>query len=308
MTRYLDISTDLAEKVRARRLRPGAELPAVRVYAAELGATASTISRAYRHLAQAGVVVIEARRRARIAPDGYLAALHLLHGERVFRLAGSDDPGLQLLLGSAGRSVVLAAARASFPALRLLAAGEADGAAIHLRHHTGEYNAPFAQSLLRDRDPHLLRLWRREQGLLLPRGNPQGIRGPADLAGRRMAKREHGAGSRVLLDQLMLDAGLTPESAAGVEFHSHLEVALAVASGVVDAGLAVRAAAVDLDLEFLPLAWEHYDLVMPGDVLGAAEPLIRAARMPQVQASIAALPGYDPADLGSLEALAPRRP
>jgi molybdate-binding protein len=300
MTRYLEISTALAEEVRTRRLRAGAELPAVRVHAAATGATPSTIARAYRHLADAGVIVLEDRRRARVAADGFLAALHLLHGERVFRLAGSDDPALQILLAAAGRSVVLVGTRGSFPALRALAAHDADGASIHLRHHTGEYNAPFARVLLRERDPQMIRLWSREQGILLPRGNPRHIEVPADLRDRRIAKREQGAGTRVLLDQVLLDAGIAPEDVAGPTFNSHLEVALAVAAGIADAGIALRAAAVDLDLDFIPIAWERYDLVLPADALGAAEPLTRAARSPATAEAIAAMPGYDTAELGTV--------
>lgn len=303
MTRYLEISSALADEVRARRLRPGAELPAVRAQAVASGATPSTIARAYRHLADAGVIVLEDRRRARVAVDGYLAALHLLHGERVFRLAGSDDPALQILTAAAGRSVVLVGTRGSFPALWALAANDADGAAIHLRHHTGEYNAPFARALLRERGPQMIRLWSREQGIVLPRGNPHRIQGPGDLGARRVAKREQGAGTRVLLDQVLIDAGIPPESVAGPEFGSHLEIALAVASGIADAGIALRAAAVDLDLDFIPLTWERYDLVLPADALGAAEPLTRAARSPATAAAIAALPGYSVSDLGTVVSL-----
>lgn len=300
MTRYLDISFRLADQVLSRQLRPGAELLSVRAYAAQAGATASTISRAYAHLAEAGVLVVESRRRARVAPDGYLAAMRLRQGERLFRLAGSDDPALQIVLGSAGRTVVLSASRGSFAGLRALAAGDADGAAVHLRHVDGEYNAPFAEALLRGRDPHLLRLWRREQGLVVPRGNPGRITGARDLVGRRVAKREPGAGTRVLLDQLLAAEGASADAVSGPEFTSHVEIALAVAAGVADAGLALGVAAAQLDLDFLPLAWEHYDIVLPGDALGAAEPLVGAIRDPRVHAAIRMLPGYDLEDAGRL--------
>lgn len=300
MTRYLDISSRLVDQVLCRQLRPGAELLSVRAYAAQVGATASTISRAYGHLAEAGVLVVESRRRARVAPEGYLAALRLQQGERIFRLAGSDDPALQILLGHAGRTVVLTASRGSFAGLRALAAGDADGAAIHLRHHSGGYNAPFAGALLRGRDPHLLRLWRRQQGLVVPRGNPGGITTAGDLIGRRAAKREAGAGTRVLLDQLLAAAGAPADAITGPEFTSHLEVALAVAAGIADAGLAVGVAAAQLDLDFVPLTWEHYDVVLPGDALGAAEPLVAAVRDRRVHAAIQRLPGYDLEHAGQL--------
>jgi molybdate-binding protein len=239
-----------------------------------------------------------------VAPDGLIAAVRLLHGERTFRLAGSDDPALRPLLTRAGREVILTLARGSFAGLHALADGEADGAAIHLRHHTGVYNAPYALALLQGRDPHLLHLWAREQGLIVPRGNPRGITTVADLAGRRVARREPGAGTRVLLDQHLMAAGLDPDRVIrGPEFHSHLEIALAVASGIAHTGLAVRSAAAQLDLDFIPIGWERFEVIFPGEALGTAEPLIKAIRDPAVRSSIENLPGYDLTDAGLLTAL-----
>lgn len=275
----------------------------MRSLAAHVGASASTVVRAYAHLADVGVLEVEPRRRARIAADGHAAAMRVRDGERVFRLAGSDDPALRLLLQAAGRSVLVTASRGSFGGLRALAAGDADGAAVHLRDAGGVYNASFAQALLRGRNPHLLRLWRREQGLIVPLGNPLGLRVPADLNRRRVAKREDGAGTRVLLEQLIRAEGLDPDGVSGPEFGSHLEIALAVASGTVDAGLAVRAAATSLNLDFVPLLWEHYDVVFSGELLGAVQPLAQAARDADVRAAIGALPGYDLSRAGEIVAL-----
>ncbi|MGH3765978.1 MAG: substrate-binding domain-containing protein [Pseudonocardiaceae bacterium] len=303
MTRYLEVGRHIANRVWSGELRPGAELPGVRAYARERGTSAATIGRAYRHLAEGGVIVLADRRRARVAPDGVIAASRLLEADRVFRLAGSDDPALQIVLDRAGPAVVPVGTRGSFPALRALARSDADGAAIHLRHRCGSYNAPFARALLRDRHPHLLHLWRREQGLLVAPGNPRGITTPADLPGLRMAKREIGTGTRVLLDQLLIAAGIAPDEVAGPELGSHLEVALAVAAGITDVGLGVRAAANDLDLDFISQTWETYDIALPGDALGAAKPLIVALRDPAVQASIRALGGYDLVHSGCIEQL-----
>ncbi len=293
MARYLEISSTLAAQVRSRQLSPGAEVPGVRILAAQMKVTPSTVSRAYAHLERAGVLAVEPRRRTRVAAGGYAAALRLLHGERVFRLAGSDDPALHILLAGVPRGVTLTAARGSFPALRALVAGEADGAAIHLRDHDGQYNASFAEALLRGRDPHLIPLWRREQGIVVPRGNPRRVTDPADCAGLRIARREAGSGTRVLVDQLMLAAGVDPDDLRGPCFPSHLEIALAVAAGIADVGFAVRGSAAQLNLEFVPLLWESYDLVLPCDALGSVEPLLLALRSRTVSAAISALPGYE---------------
>jgi molybdate-binding protein len=296
MTRYLEISAALAAQVRARQLEPGDEVPAVRVLAAQQGVTPSTAARAYAHLERAGVLSGEPRRRTRVAREGYIAALRLLHGEQVFRLAGSDDPALQIVVGAVPRGVTLTADRGSFAALRALVAGEADGAAIHLRHHDGGYNAPFARALLADRDPHLIPLWRREQGLVVHAGNPHAVAGPGDCMGLRVARREQGAGTRVLGDQLLRGAGVDPDAVHGPEFRSHLEIALAVAAGIADVGFAVRGVAQQLQLEFVSLEWEPYDLVLPGEALGAVEPFLIALRDRGVRAAVAALPGYDLAE------------
>ncbi len=305
MTRYLDVSTDIARQVESGELPSGAELPGIRGLAGERGTTPATVGRAYRALSDSGVIVVGDRRRARVAPDGVIAARRFLNGERVFRLAGSDDPALNIVLSNAGRQIRTVGTRGSFHGLTALTRGDADGAVIHLLHHCGIYNAPFARALLRGREPTIVHLWRREQGLIVPAGNPKGIKTAGDLATLRVARREAGAGTRVLLDRLLLEVGLTPEAVPGPQTTSHLEVALAVAAGIADAGLGLRSAARDLDLDFVALTWEHYDLVLGADALGDAAPLITALHDDTVRTSISELGGYDITHAGDVKPLDP---
>ena len=107
------------------------------------------------------------------------------------------------------------------------------GAAIHLRHRDGSYNAGYARALLRGRNPHLLRLWRREQGILVAREDAHRVHTVTDLPPLRVALREHGAGTRVLLDQLLIEHGIDPGTVRGPEMPSHLDVALSIAAGIV---------------------------------------------------------------------------
>ena len=79
---------------------------------------------------------------------------------------------------------------------------------------------------------------------------------------------------------------------------------MSVACGQADTGLGVRAAATALGLGFVPVTWEDFDIVLSGDALPAAEPLIAALRAPAVQSSIDALGGYDLSRAGSVEMLA----
>lgn len=305
MTRYRDISADLANRISAGELSEGAELPGVRELAQRFGTTASTVGRAERALVEAGVIVTADRRRARVARGGAVAALRFLHSGQVFRLAGSDDPALDVLCRGLGRVVRSVGADGSFGGLRAIHQGRADGAAIHLQHHSGGYNAPFARGVLRGLRPHLIHLWRREQGLLVPPGNPRGLGTAADLTGLRVTKRRPGTGTRVLLDRLLLAAGLDPDAVQGPEAGSHLETALWVASGTVEAGLGVRSAARDLELDFVPLVTEEYDIVLPGSALDAAAPLVAALHEPAVRSEIVELGGYDLTDAGRVDELGP---
>jgi molybdate-binding protein len=303
MARYLQVSSDIAERVAAGRLNCGDELPSIRQAAQRYDTTATTIGRAWRHLADAGVIEVTDRRRARIAAGGDTAAQRLLAGHSALRLAGSDDPGLDIALRRAGATVSAVGTRGSFHGLTRIWRGTADAAAIHLRHSSGDGNSPFARSLLRGRQPVIIRAWRREQGLLVPQGNPSRISRPADLRDLRIARRPFGTGTRVLLDRLLADAGIPPASVTGPDAASHLEVAMTIAAGQADAGLGVRAAATALDLDFVPVTWEDFDIVLSGDALPAAEPLITALRDPGVQSSVNSLGGYDLSQAGTVQLL-----
>jgi molybdate-binding protein len=303
MTRYLQVSNEIVANIAAGVLGPGDELLSIRDAATRFKTTGSTIDRAYRQLADAGVIVTADRRRSRVAAGGASAARRLLGGDQALRLAGSDDPGLDIVLRQAGTAVLTVGTRGSFHGLTRLWRGTADAAAIHLRHRSGSHNSPFARAILRGRRPAIIHLWRREQGLLTPEGNPDHIRDPGDLRTLRIARRPYGAGTRVLLDRLLTEAGIPAASVTGPEAGSHLEVAMSVASGQADTGLGVRAAATALDLGFVPVVWEEFDIVLGDDALPAAEPLISALRDPGVQSAIHALGGYDISRAGAVEML-----
>jgi putative molybdopterin biosynthesis protein len=304
MTRYLQVSQEIASNIESGLLGPGDELPSIRNAADRYKTTGSTIARAYRYLADAGVIEVADRRRSRVATGGDIAAGRMLGNNPDLRLAGSDDPGLDIVLRHTAAYVVPVGARGSFQGLTRLWRGTADAAAIHLRHRSGGHNSPFARTLLRGRRPAIIHLWRREQGWLTPAGNPDHITDPGDLRALRIAQRPFGTGTRVLMDRLLTQAGIAPASVAGPEAASHLEVAMSVASGQADTGLGVRAAATALDLGFVSAAWEDFDIVLSGDTLPSAEPLIAALRTPAVQSSIDALGGYDLSQAGSVEMLA----
>ena len=154
--------------------------------------------------------------------------------------------------------------------LLALQRGEAHLAGSHLLdEETGEYNLGSIRRLLTDHGIPvvLLGFVGRVQGLILPKGNPKAIQNVEDLLRKDVifVNRQRGAGTRVLLDYVLKQRGLDPRQINGYERqeYTHLAVAAAVKSGAADCGLGILAAARALDLDFVPLFHERYDLVIP---------------------------------------------
>jgi molybdate-binding protein len=289
-----EIAERVAADVLSGRLTPGDPVPAVRTLARELGCAPGTAARAHGILREAGVIGGGPRSRAVVAADGVAAALVMGAHTGVVRLAGSDDPALDLLLSSIGGGVERAAgALGSVAGLGMLARGTVDAAAVHLHDaRTGRGNDVFARRVLGGEPARLVHLWRREQGIVVPSGNPSGVRGVADLDGARLACRPPGTGSRLLLHRLLRDAGAVP-APEGEVCDSHLGVAVAVAAGAVDAGLAVRAVAEAVDTDFLPVAWEDFELAVSPRAVGLLGPLLEVLASASVHQRVSELSGYD---------------
>ncbi len=146
--------------------------------------------------------------------------------------------------------------------------GEAHVAGTHLLDaETGEYNIAFIKRFLDGLPLLLVNLAYRQQGLLVLKGNPRDIRDFSDLARPdvRFINRQRGAGTRLLTDMRLQELGISPGDINGYdhEEYTHMNVASAVAGGSADTGLAILAAAVALDLDFIPVAEERYDLIVP---------------------------------------------
>lgn len=131
----------------------------------------------------------------------------------------------------------------------------------------GSYNISYVKKYLPNEPVQLVNLVMREQGLIVPKGNPEGIRSIRDLKdkGLRFINRQPGSGTRILLDYKMETLGISADEITGYENdeYTHMSVAVAVLSGRADAGLGIMAAARALDLDFVPVVTEEYDLVIP---------------------------------------------
>jgi molybdate-binding protein len=303
VTRYVALVEELEHAIASGALAGGAVLPSVRVLAHERGVAPATAARAYAELARAGVIETSPRRAARVASAGAARARRLLRGGRPLLLAGSDDPLLDLLFAAAPEEVERQGALGSFAGLTALWRGSVDAATVHLFDRGGDYNASYAARVLSGRTPRLVRLWRREQGLVVPPGNPAGLRSAADLARVVAALRRVGTGTRLLTERLARKGGADPIEIRGPEVDSHFDVALAVASGIAEAGVAVRASAAALGLDFVSLSWEPFDLALPAEVLPRAEPLLGALTGPAIAARAAELGGYDLEESGVVAAV-----
>jgi excisionase family DNA binding protein len=134
-----------------------------------------------------------------------------------------------------------------------------------LQENESEYNFDFAIKEL-NQMPAVVNFCRREQGILVQKGNPQNISTVADLAqsGIKIVNRSLSTGTRLLLDRELEKAGLTGEKIEGYsnEVSRHLDVGLEVLAGRADAGPGIRAVAGVLDIGFIPLRWERFDLMI----------------------------------------------
>jgi putative molybdopterin biosynthesis protein len=169
---------------------------------------------------------------------------------------------------------------------------------------SGEYTLPYVERILGGYDVAVLRLVRREQGLIVAPGNPLGLAGIDDLRrpGLRYVNRQRGAGTRVLLDHELARRGIRPEAIEGYtrEEYTHLAVAAAVAAGRADCGLGVLAAARAFELDFVSVASEPYDLVLYEATLAdpVLAPLLALLEDADFRTEVEALGGYDASEMG----------
>lgn len=186
--------------------------------------------------------------------------------------------------------------------------GAADIAGIHLLDRgTMRYNLPFLERYgLRDR-AILVRGYRRQQGLIVGKGNPHGVRGFEDIIdkGLRFVNRNAGSGTRILIEswikdlseRIGIDAGSLRARVKGWNFevNTHSAVASAVARGNADAGVGIRPVAEAYGLDFIPLAEEEYDFLIPASRIekDSVKGFLSALRSEEFKRELEAkLPGF----------------
>lgn len=229
--------------------------------------------------------------------------------EKTLLAVGSHDMALDILADLYHRLYpdgwLSSAHVGSTGGLLALRRGEAHLAGIHLLDpDTGEYNRPYLTRYLPDKDVALLRLAGREQGLMVHKGNPKGIKSIADLARPDVTfvNRQRGAGTRILLDLELKKAGISLEQVKGYEreVYTHLAAAAEVQAGGADAALGIYSAAKAMGLDFISLTLERYDLAIPREFLSLPEmqKLMECIQSVEFKKSIMSLGGYDVSETG----------
>ena len=229
--------------------------------------------------------------------------------KRTLLIMGSHDPMLDLLathlrLHSSARRIVSVNV-GSIGGLIALRRGEAHLAGCHLFHPESEtYNTHYLARYLTNEPVELVTFAQREQGLILPPGNPRGITSVADLPGARYINRQRGAGTRVLFDYLLAQNDISPADITGYqhEEYTHLAVAAAVADGIGDCGMGLRSAAEAMGLDFIGLTWERFDLAIPRRRLESAgiQALLGTLRSLDFKRELGAQSGYRSDETGTL--------
>jgi putative molybdopterin biosynthesis protein len=188
-------------------------------------------------------------------------------------LAGSDDPlfqkTLSLFHNKQKETVAFFANQGSMGGITSLRRGLCHIGVCHLlEDENNEYNFNFAEQEL-EKPPIFVNFSQREQGILIQKGNPKGIKSINDFGNQdvKIVNRPLGTGTRLLLDYEISRSDVASENISGydIEMSRHLDAGLEVLSGRADAAPAIRTIAGMLDLDFIPLRWERFDLLISRD-------------------------------------------
>ncbi len=225
---------------------------------------------------------------------------------------GSHDNALDILANFLKRrfpSYSLSSAHVgSMGGIMAVKKSEAHVAGTHLLDEkTGEYNIPFIKRLLNGIPLKVINLVHRQQGLIVRKDNPENIKSIDDLSRGDVVfiNRQPGSGTRLLTDKCLKEKEINVQDIKGYdkEEFTHMGVASAVASGAADAGMGILTAAIALDLEFIPIAKERYDLVIRGEHFKTAqiEALFQIISTDtEFRNAVVSLGGYDVSDMGKV--------
>lgn len=230
----------------------------------------------------------------------HVLSLHASHDLALNRLKDflASEAGLYLNLQFQG----------SLTSLSALARGECMLAGFHISsaHSAGTLAQKSFRKLLKQDRHSLIRFVVRQQGLMMRSGNPKRIRGISDLkrGDIRFINREQGSGTRLAIEQLLIQEGIATSLINGFDQveTTHLAVAAAVACGQADTGFGIQAAAAQFGLDFIPLMQEQYYFACLNDTLNeaATQKLLELLKSKRWRQILDDMPGYDCSSAGQV--------
>ncbi len=231
--------------------------------------------------------------------------------EKTIVITGSHDNTLDLLADQIRKDnkdfSISSSHVGSMGGLMAIKKGVCHLAGAHLLDpEDGSYNISYIKKYLKDEKIKLVNLVMRDQGLIIAKNNPENIKGLEDLKREEIVfiNRQAGAGTRILLDYKLEKLGIPSDKINGYENeeYTHMSVAVDVLSGRADAGLGINAAAIALDLDFIPVITEEYDLVIPERFFNTdkIQALLETIRTEQFKQRVNALGGYSTENTGRI--------
>jgi len=225
--------------------------------------------------------------------------------------AGSNDPALDMLLtflGNRRNTFIFTSTVGSVWGLKTLGEGKTEVAWCHIYDpQSAGYNTPaLVKPYLGDMPYVVIRLFTREIGLLLPKGNPVGIRGLPDVLNGdvRWVNRQVGSGIRIFFDNYVKKAGANPQDIPGYgeEVYTHLEVGLKILSGQAQVGLATVAIGRMLELDAIPIMEEPFEMIVPkaSFFTTGVQAIIETLNSHSFREKVALLGGYNFTEAGRI--------
>ncbi|WP_432355529.1 substrate-binding domain-containing protein [Sporosarcina sp. A2] len=195
----------------------------------------------------------------------------------------------------------------SLNSLLALVQGEADLVSVHLFDgDTGSYNMPYIRRILNGRDYTVVNLFIRSSGFYVQPGNPKNLTSWRDLNRNdvKIINRELGSGIRVLMDERLRLEGIVPKTISGYDQieQNHLAVASKVAAGDADVGVGIESAAHLVNVDYIPMTTEQYDLVIlkRADNVPLRKTILEILQSEAFQKELSTIKGYDFSKMGQV--------
>jgi len=224
---------------------------------------------------------------------------------------GSHDPIVDIASDffhiKNGKYFLSSAHVGSMGGIMALIGSETHIAPIHLLDmEDGSYNISYLKKYLPNKPMALIKGVKRIQGIIVPKGNPLGIKSLMDIVtkGRKFVNRQRGSGTRLFLDYNLKKLNIQPDSITGYEREefTHIAVAAVVAAGDVDCGLGVYSAAKLMNLDFIELGNEEYDFAVPKEFINTEmiSEFIKVIKSDEFKRELDILCGYDYTEIGEI--------